>query len=112
MSAASHLFGATLRYPADLPIAGQRERILAALRGHLVVVVAGETGSGKTTQLPKMCLEAGFAERGALGCTQPRRVAAMSISRRVAEELNIDYVMLRTDEAVDRALGAYLATRG
>ncbi len=91
MSAAPHLFGATLRYPADLPIAGQRERILAALRGHQVVVIAGETGSGKTTQLPKMCLEAGFAVRGQIGCTQPRRVAAMSISKRVAEELNVPW---------------------
>lgn len=65
----------------------RREEILAAMREHQVVVIAGETGSGKTTQLPKMCLEAGMAERGLLGCTQPRRVAAMSVSRRVAEEM-------------------------
>lgn len=90
-SAAPHLFGATLRYPPDLPIAMQRERILAALQEHQIVVIAGETGSGKTTQLPKMCLEAGFAERGQIGCTQPRRVAAMSISKRVAEELNVPW---------------------
>lgn len=62
---------------------------MAALRANQVVIIAGETGSGKTTQLPKMCLEAGFAERGQIGCTQPRRVAAMSISRRVAEEMNV-----------------------
>jgi len=80
-----------IRYPADLPVSQRREDILAALRGHQVVIVAGETGSGKTTQLPKMCLEAGFGERGVVGCTQPRRVAAMSISRRVAEELGVSW---------------------
>jgi ATP-dependent helicase HrpA len=78
-----------IRYPAELPVSQRREDILAALREHQVVIVAGETGSGKTTQLPKMCLEAGMGERGVIGCTQPRRVAAMSISRRVAEELGV-----------------------
>lgn len=56
-----------------------------------MLIIAGETGSGKTTQLPKMCLDAGLAERGKIGCTQPRRVAAMSISRRVAEELRVPW---------------------
>lgn len=85
----------TIRYPEDLPITARREDILAAIRGHQVVVLAGETGSGKTTQLPKMCLEvlqelSGNSRRmGQIGCTQPRRVAAMSVSRRVAEELNV-----------------------
>jgi len=78
-------------YPEDLPISARREDILAAIRGHQVVVVAGETGSGKTTQLPKMCLDAGLAERGKIGCTQPRRVAALSVSRRVAEELGVTW---------------------
>jgi len=78
---------APIRYPPELPVSQQREAILAAIRAHQVVIVAGETGSGKTTQLPKMCLEAGLAQRGRIGCTQPRRVAAMSVSRRVAEEL-------------------------
>src|SRR5687768_15455278 len=79
-------FMQSIRYPADLPVVARRGDITAALRTHQVVIIAGETGSGKTTQLPKMCLEAGFGERGMIGCTQPRRVAAMSISRRVAEE--------------------------
>ncbi|MGB8166816.1 MAG: ATP-dependent RNA helicase HrpA [Chthoniobacteraceae bacterium] len=80
-----------IRYPEDLPICTRREEILAAIRAHQVVVVAGETGSGKTTQLPKMCLDAGLAERGKIGCTQPRRVAALSVSRRVAEELGVTW---------------------
>ncbi len=80
-----------IRYPSDLPITARREEILAAIRAHPVVIVAGETGSGKTTQLPKMCLEAGRAERGKIGCTQPRRVAALSVSRRVAEELGVTW---------------------
>jgi len=81
----------SIRYPADLPVVARRGDITAALRAHQVVIIAGETGSGKTTQLPKMCLEAGFGERGMIGCTQPRRVAAMSISRRVAEELGVTW---------------------
>ena len=81
----------SIQYPVDLPISARREEIVATLRGHQVVVVAGETGSGKTTQLPKMCLEAGLAERGKIGCTQPRRVAALSVSRRVAEELGVTW---------------------
>ena len=81
-----------IRYPADLPITSRREDILAAIRGHQVVILAGETGSGKTTQLPKMCLEvAGEEMRGKIGCTQPRRVAAMSVSKRVAEELGVQW---------------------
>lgn len=80
-----------IRYPADLPVSGQRDRIVEALRRHQVIIVAGETGSGKTTQLPKMCLEAGLGSRGRIGCTQPRRVAAMSISKRVAEEMQVPW---------------------
>lgn len=80
-----------IKYPPDLPVSARRDEILAALRQHQVLIVAGETGSGKTTQLPKLCLEAGLAERGRIGCTQPRRVAALSVSRRVAEELGVTW---------------------
>jgi ATP-dependent helicase HrpA len=73
--------------PEDLPIATRADEIVEAIRAHQVVVVAGETGSGKTTQLPKLCLAAGRGLAGLIGCTQPRRIAAKSISRRVAEEL-------------------------
>jgi ATP-dependent helicase HrpA len=72
---------------AALPITAQADRIVELLRAHPVVVVAGETGSGKTTQLPKLCLAAGRGTRGLIGCTQPRRIAARAVARRVAEEL-------------------------
>ncbi|NNC78820.1 MAG: ATP-dependent RNA helicase HrpA [Acidimicrobiales bacterium] len=74
-------------YPPDLPITERREELLEAIRDHQVVVVAGETGSGKSTQLPKMCVELGLHEAGWIGHTQPRRIAARSIAERVAEEL-------------------------
>ena len=80
-----------ISYPPDLPITPRREEIIAAIRRNQVVILAGETGSGKTTQLPKMCLEALHDVRGQIGCTQPRRVAAMSVSKRVAEELNVPW---------------------
>src|SRR5688572_15927934 len=80
-----------IQFPEDLPISARREDILEAVCSHQVVVIAGETGSGKTTQLPKICLAAGLAERGRIGCTQPRRVAALSVSRRVAEELGVQW---------------------
>ncbi len=78
-------------YPADLPITARKDDIVAAIRAHPVVVIAGETGSGKTTQIPKMCLEAGLGIAAKIGCTQPRRVAATSISRRIAEELGVSW---------------------
>jgi len=81
----------SILYPVDLPITARREDILAAVRKHQVVIIAGETGSGKTTQLPKICLEAGLDLHGKIGCTQPRRIAALSISRRVAQELGVTW---------------------
>ncbi|MFT3756259.1 MAG: ATP-dependent RNA helicase HrpA [Pseudoxanthomonas sp.] len=72
----------------SLPIAREAESIVTAIREHQVVVIAGETGSGKTTQLPKLCLAAGRGAAGMIGCTQPRRIAARAVARRVAEELH------------------------
>ena len=74
---------------ASLPIAAHAEELVELIRRHQVVVVAGETGSGKTTQLPKLCLLAGRGAAGMVGCTQPRRIAARSVARRVAEELQV-----------------------
>lgn len=73
----------------DLPIAAEADRIVELIREHQVVVIAGETGSGKTTQLPKLCLAAGRGAAGLIGCTQPRRIAARAVARRVAEELQV-----------------------
>ncbi|QCU72706.1 ATP-dependent RNA helicase HrpA [Luteimonas yindakuii] len=73
----------------SLPIAGEAARIVELIRNHQVVVIAGETGSGKTTQLPKLCLQAGRGAAGMIGCTQPRRIAARTVARRVAEELQV-----------------------
>ncbi|KUJ65135.1 ATP-dependent RNA helicase HrpA [Streptomyces albus subsp. albus] len=74
-------------YPESLPVSQKKDEILAAIRDHQVVIVAGETGSGKTTQIPKICLELGRGVRGLIGHTQPRRIAARTVAERVAEEL-------------------------
>ena len=79
-----------IEYPPELPISGRADEIIGAIREHQVLILAGETGSGKTTQIPKMCLVAGRGEQGRIACTQPRRVAATSVARRVAEELNVE----------------------
>jgi ATP-dependent helicase HrpA len=80
-----------IEFPPELPISARADEITAAIAENQVVILAGETGSGKTTQIPKMCLAAGRGQRGRIACTQPRRVAALSISRRVAEELNVEW---------------------
>ncbi|MEW6764252.1 MAG: ATP-dependent RNA helicase HrpA [Pseudomonadota bacterium] len=76
-----------IRYPEELPVVARRAGILAALERHQVLILCGETGSGKTTQLPKIALEAGRGVRGLIGHTQPRRIAARSVAARIAEEL-------------------------
>jgi ATP-dependent helicase HrpA len=76
-----------LRFNEELPIFAKKDEIIEAIARHPVIVVSGETGSGKTTQLPKYCLAAGRGVDGLIGCTQPRRIAATTVSRRIAEEL-------------------------
>ncbi|MFI6661811.1 ATP-dependent RNA helicase HrpA [Streptomyces sp. NPDC050523] len=75
-------------YPEQLPVSQKKSEIADAIRDHQVVIVAGETGSGKTTQIPKICLELGRGVRGMIGHTQPRRIAARTVAERVAEELD------------------------
>ncbi|WP_225919550.1 ATP-dependent RNA helicase HrpA [Actomonas aquatica] len=80
-----------MEFPPELPISARAGEIMEALRDNQVVILAGETGSGKTTQIPKLCLAAGGGEKGRIACTQPRRVAALSVSRRVAEEMGVTW---------------------
>ncbi|MEV5008676.1 MULTISPECIES: ATP-dependent RNA helicase HrpA [unclassified Streptomyces] len=75
-------------YPEQLPVSQKKDEIADAIRAHQVVIVAGETGSGKTTQIPKICMELGRGVRGMIGHTQPRRIAARTVAERVAEELD------------------------
>jgi len=79
-----------LTFDEALPVAREADRLIEAIAAHPVVIVAGETGSGKTTQLPKLCLAAGRGVRGLIGCTQPRRIAARAVARRVASELTTE----------------------
>jgi ATP-dependent helicase HrpA len=76
-----------VEFPPELPITQKKEDIIAAIQHHPVVIVSGETGSGKTTQIPKFCLAAGRGIDGFIGCTQPRRIAATTVARRIAAEL-------------------------
>ncbi|MCD1284299.1 MULTISPECIES: ATP-dependent RNA helicase HrpA [unclassified Brevibacterium] len=76
-----------ITYPAELPVSGAKDEIAAAIRDNQVVIIAGETGSGKTTQLPKICLELGLGVNGLIGHTQPRRIAARTVAERIADEL-------------------------
>jgi len=100
----------TMRYDDSLPIAAKREEIKAALEKHQVLVIAGETGSGKTTQLPKICLEIGRGVHGLIGHTQPRRLAARSVATRVAEEIGtplgelVGYQVRFEDQSKDSSL--------
>ncbi|MFD6176377.1 MULTISPECIES: ATP-dependent RNA helicase HrpA [unclassified Isoptericola] len=97
-------------YPEQLPVSARRDDIAAAIRDHQVVVVAGETGSGKTTQLPKILLELGRGRAGQIGHTQPRRIAARSVAERVAEELGtplggvVGYQVRFTDTSSEETL--------
>jgi ATP-dependent helicase HrpA len=99
-----------LRYPEELPVSQRKDEILAAVRDHQVVIVAGETGSGKTTQLPKICLELGRGITGQIGHTQPRRIAARTVAERIAEELDtplgttIGYQVRFSDQSGDETL--------
>jgi ATP-dependent helicase HrpA len=99
-----------LSYPAELPVSARRDDIAAALRDAQVVVVAGETGSGKTTQLPKIALELGRGVRGRIGHTQPRRIAARTVAERIAEELDrplgdvVGWKVRFTDQVSDSTL--------
>ncbi|MDN5917207.1 MAG: ATP-dependent RNA helicase HrpA [Pseudonocardia sp.] len=80
----------TITYPLTLPVSARRDEISDAIRDNQVVIVAGETGSGKTTQLPKICLELGRGVHGMIGHTQPRRLAARTVAARIAEELGVE----------------------
>jgi ATP-dependent helicase HrpA len=99
----------TVTYP-DLPVSERRDEIAKAISAHQVVIVAGETGSGKTTQLPKICLELGRGIRGTIGHTQPRRLAARTVAQRIADELgtplgeSVGFTVRFTDRASDRTL--------
>ncbi|MEU1537405.1 ATP-dependent RNA helicase HrpA [Actinacidiphila glaucinigra] len=99
-----------ISYPEQLPVSRKKDEILAAIRDHQVVIVAGETGSGKTTQIPKICLELGRGVRGLIGHTQPRRIAARTVAERVAEELHtplgeaVGWKVRFTDQVGDNTL--------
>src|SRR6185369_11743800 len=79
-----------IAYPPDLPVGARADEIARSIRDHPVVIVCGETGSGKTTQLPKICIAAGRGERGLIGHTQPRRIAARAVATRIAQELGTE----------------------
>jgi ATP-dependent helicase HrpA len=99
-----------ISYPPALPVSQRKDEIAAAIRDHQVVIVAGETGSGKTTQLPKICLELGRGTAGQIGHTQPRRIAARTVAERIADELGteigttVGYKVRFTDKSSDGTL--------
>jgi ATP-dependent helicase HrpA len=99
-----------ISYPPELPVSQRKDEILRAIRDHQVVIIAGETGSGKTTQIPKICLELGRGIEGQIGHTQPRRLAARTVAERIAEELGsplgetVGYKVRFTDVSADDTL--------
>src|SRR5690349_838020 len=99
-----------IAYQPELPVSQRKDEIAAAIRDHQVVIVAGETGSGKTTQLPKICLELGRGVTGQIGHTQPRRIAARTVAERIAAELGteigaaVGYQVRFTDKSSDSTL--------
>ena len=106
-----------IAYPAELPVSERREDLMAAIAANQVTIIAGETGSGKTTQIPKMCLELGLGENGLIGHTQPRRLAARTVAERIAEELGVDIgqevgFQVRFTGEVSRATKIKLMTDG
>src|SRR5262249_57493128 len=104
------LCGPGISYPAELPVSQRKDEIAAAIHDHQVVIIAGETGSGKTTQIPKICLELGRGVAGQIGHTQPRRLAARTVADRIAEELQtepgttVGYKVRFTDTSSDNTL--------
>ncbi|MEO5303724.1 ATP-dependent RNA helicase HrpA [Corynebacterium sp. c25Ua_47] len=107
----------SLSYPEQLPVTGRRDDIAEAIENNQVVIIAGETGSGKTTQIPKICLELGRGRRGLIGHTQPRRLAARTVAERIAEELgqsigdSVGYA-IRFDDRVSSTTAVKLMTDG
>ena len=99
-----------ISYPPELPVSQRRDEIAEAIRDHQVVIIAGETGSGKTTQIPKICLDLGRGVTGQIGHTQPRRLAARTVAERIAEELGsplgetVGYKVRFTDRSADDTL--------
>lgn len=107
----------TITYPDALPVTARKDDIAEAIRDNQVVIIAGETGSGKTTQIPKICLELGRGRRGFIGHTQPRRIAARTVAERIAAELDqkigesVGYA-IRFDDRVSETTAVKLMTDG
>ncbi len=106
-----------LDFPAELPITRRKEDIIQAIKDNPVVIISGATGSGKTTQIPKFCIAAGRGRLGRIGCTQPRRIAAVNVARRIAEELHerigqsVGY-KIRFDDTINRQTCIKIMTDG
>ena len=108
---------AQIDFPKQLPVSERRADIEAAIRDHQVVILAGETGSGKTTQLPKICLNLGRGRQQRIGHTQPRRIAARTVAQRIADELNTSLgelvgYQIRFNDTVSDASAIKLMTDG